>query len=83
MENRNGMMVACEVSQSTGKTERGAALRMACSLRGAHQKTLAADKGYNTREFVAGLRIKGITPHVAQNLSRCGGSAIDGRTDHH
>jgi hypothetical protein len=83
MENRNGMMVSCEVSQSTGKAERDAALRMACSLRGAHQKTLAADKGYNTREFVAGLRIKGITPHVAQNLSRCGGSAIDGRTDHH
>lgn len=77
------MMVSCEVSQSTGKAERDAALRMACSLRGAHQKTLAADKGYNTREFVAGLRIKGITPHVAQNLSRCGGSAIDGRTDHH
>jgi hypothetical protein len=83
MENRNGMMVSCEVSQSTGKAERDAALRMACSLRGAHQKTLAADKGYNTREFVAGLRIKGITHHVEPNLSRCGGSAIDGRTDHH
>ena len=83
MENRNGIMVASEVSQATGNAERDAALRMACSLRGAHQKTLFADKGYDTREFVAGLRIKGITPQVAQNLSGCVGSAIDGRTAHH
>jgi hypothetical protein len=56
---------------------------MARSLKGAHQKTLGADKGYDTREFVADLRISGITPHVAQNLSRSGGSAIDGRTARH
>jgi transposase len=83
MENRNGLVVASEVSQATGKAERDAALRMARSLRGAHHKTLGADKGYDTREFVAALRIKGITPHVAQNLTRHGGSAIDGRTARH
>lgn len=83
MENRNGLVVASEVSQATGKAERDAALRMARSLRGAHQKTLGADKGYDTREFVADLRISGITPHVAQNLTRRGGSAIDSRTAHH
>jgi hypothetical protein len=32
---------------------------------------------------VADLRIKSITPHVAQNLTRRGGSAIDGRTARH
>ena len=83
MENRNGLVVASEVSQATGRAEREAALRMARSLRGAHQKTLGADKGYDTREFVADLRMNGITPHVAQNITRSGGSAIDGRTARH
>ena len=32
---------------------------------------------------MADLRIKGITPHVAQNLTRSGGSTIDGRTARH
>jgi len=53
MENRNGLVVASEVSQANGTAEREAALRMAHSLRGAHQKTLGADKGYDTRDFVA------------------------------
>ena len=79
METRNGLVVASEVSQATGRAEHEAALRMARSLRGAHQKTLGDD----TREFVADLRINGITPHVAQNITRSGGSAIDGRTAHH
>jgi IS5 family transposase len=83
MENRNGLVVASEVSQANGTAEREAALRMANSLRGAHPKTLGADKGYDTRDFVADLRISGITPHVAQNTSRSGGSAIDGRTARH
>jgi hypothetical protein len=83
LENRNGLVVASEVSQAIGKAERDAALRMTRSLRSAHQKTLVADKGYDTREFVEGLRIKGIAPHVAQNLTRRGGAAIDGRTARH
>ena len=76
-------MVASEVTQPTGKAERDAAVRMARAFSGAHQKTLGADKGYATRDFVADLRISGITPHVAQNFTRCGGSAIDGRTARH
>ena len=83
IENRNGLVVASEVSQATGRTEQEAAVRMARSLKGARQKTLGADKGYDTREFVADLRIRRITPHVAQNLTRPGGSAIDGRTARH
>jgi transposase len=36
-----------------------------------------ADKGYDAREFVAGVRALGITPHVAAKDRY---SAIDGRT---
>ncbi len=47
---------------------------------GAHQKTIGADKNYDTKGFVAEMRRIGVTPHVAQNTSRPGGSAIDNRT---
>jgi hypothetical protein len=83
LENRNGLVVASEVSQATGRAERDAALRMARSLKGAHQKTLGADKGYDTREFVADLRTSGITPHMTQNIQTRRSSAIDGRTVRH
>jgi transposase len=83
MENRNGLVVASEVTQATGTAERYSALRMARSIKGAHQKTLGAEKGYNTRDFVADLRISGITPHVAQNIQPRRRSAIDGRTARH
>ena len=83
MENRNGLVVASEVTQATGTAERDSALRMARSIKGAHQKTLGADKGYDTRDFVAELRISGITPHVAQNIQPRRRSAIDGRTARH
>jgi len=45
--------------------------------------TLAGDKNYDTREFVATVREMGITPHVARNEKRPGGSAIDARTTQH
>jgi Transposase DDE domain len=35
------------------------------------------------REFIDLTRNLGTTPHVAQNLARPGGSAIDGRTTRH
>ena len=44
MENRNGRVVASEVTQASGIAEPDAALRMARSTKGAHQKTLGADK---------------------------------------
>jgi IS5 family transposase len=36
-----------------------------------------------TSDFVAAVRALGSTPHVAQNLKRRGGSAIDARTTRH
>jgi len=83
MENRHGLVVASEVTAADGYGERAAALRMARSLPGTHQKTLAADKGYDTRDFVANIRFAGITPHVAQNIQSRRRSAIDGRTIRH
>jgi hypothetical protein len=40
-------------------------------------------KGYDTKDFVKDLRPMNATPHVAQNLKRSGGSAIEGRTTRH
>ena len=42
--------------------------------------TLAADKGYDTRDFVRACRERRVTPHVAQNQHARRRSAIDGRT---
>jgi len=39
--------------------------------------------GYDTKGFVAQMRRIGVTPHVAHNTNRPGGSAIDGRTTRH
>ena len=41
--------------------------------------TLGADRAYDTRDFVWGLRGLGVTPHVAQN-EQGRRSAIDRRT---
>ena len=79
MENRNGLGVDARVTQATGTGEREAALRMLAEIPGHHRITLGADKGYDTRDFVAGLRELKVTPHVAQNTSNRR-SAIDGRT---
>ena len=42
---------------------------MAADLAGAHQKTLGADKNYDTKRFVAEMRRLGVTPLVAQNTA--------------
>jgi hypothetical protein len=50
---------------------------------GSQWEPLGADKGCDTREFVAECRQMNVTPHVAQNTNRAGGSAIDARTTRH
>jgi transposase len=82
-ENRNGLIVDTRVTTASGFAEREAALEMAESIAGRHRATLAADKGYDTRDFVKALRDLKITPHVATNKNANGGSAIDARTTHH
>ena len=84
MDNRHALIVDCRVTQATGTGERDAAREMAADRPGAQQqKTIGADKNYDTRGFVAEMRRIGVTPHVAQNAARSGGSAIDGRTTRH
>ena len=83
MDNRHDLIVDCRVTQATGTGERDAAKEMAADLSDAHQKTIGADKSYDTKGFVAEMRRLGVTPHVAQNTARSGGSVIDGRTTRH
>src|SRR5512132_1730641 len=50
---------------------------------GENRVTGGADKAYDTKDFVAECRNMKVTPHVAQNTKRSGGSAIDERTTRH
>ena len=85
MENRNGLLVDFQLTEATGTAERDAVpdLLDAAVERGFHPQTLGSDKGYDTAECVADQRVRGVTPHVAQNTGRKGGSAIDRRTTRH
>jgi IS5 family transposase len=83
VENRNGLIVDAEVFQANGTAERDAALVMLEKLPGIRSVTVGGDKGFDTRDFVQECRNLRVTPHVAQNLGRRGGSAIDGRTTRH
>ena len=90
MENRSGLIVDAMVTQADGTAERDAALLMLYrqwrKRRQQHRHrplSVGADKAYDTREFVSTAREMNVRPHVAQNLARAGGSAIDGRTTRH
>ena len=80
MENRHGLAVDGRVTQATGRAECDAALEMAASIPRSGRATVGADKAFDTRPFVQGLRDLGVTPHVAQKVSH---GAIDGRTLRH
>jgi len=83
MENRNGLIVSSSVWEATGIAERYAALEMLEKVPGIGRVTVGGDKGLDTADFVRECRNIHMTPHVAQNLKRRGGSAIDSRTTQH
>jgi len=83
VENRHGIIVNAEVLEANGRAERDAALVMLEQVPGDGRITVAGDKGFDTAEFVAECRHMNVTPHVAQNTARPGGSAIDSRTTRH
>ena len=83
VENRNGLIVSSRVWEATGIAERYAALEMLQELPGIGRVTVGGDKGFDTADFVRECRKLSVTPHVAQNSGRRGGSAIDGRTAGH
>jgi transposase len=83
MENRNGLIVNTEVFEANGTAERDAGLVMLEQIPGTSRVTVGADKAYDTAAFVAECRHMQVTPHVAQNQKRPGGSAINARTTRH
>jgi transposase len=83
VENGNGLILKAEVFEANGTAERDAALVMLEQIPGKQQVTVGGDKGFDTAGFVAECRNLHVTPHVAQNDKRPGGSAIDGRTTRH
>jgi len=84
MENRNGLLTDFRVTKATGTAERDAVptLLGQAKARGSRPRTLGGDKNYDTRECVAAMRQRGVTPHVAQNTSGRR-SAIDRRVTRH
>jgi hypothetical protein len=83
VENRNGLIVNAMVWEANGTAERDTALVMLEQIPGQRRLTVGGDKGFDTADFVAECRHLQVTPHVAQNHKRSGGSAIDERTTRH
>lgn len=81
-ENDNGFITQVEVTQADGKAERRAARNMVTRQKGTRKRriTVAADKAYDTSDFVSDMRDMNVTPHVA---SKKRGTAVDGRTTRH
>jgi transposase len=84
MENRHGLLVDFLVTTASGTAECGVVPSVMDELRERrfHPQTVGLDRGYDTRDLVAKLRTRHITPHVAQNTAGRR-SAIDGRTTRH
>jgi transposase len=84
MENRHGLLVDFQLTEASGTAERDLVPKLLDQARERHfrPKTLGGDKNYDTRDCVADLRERHVTPHVAQNTSGRR-SAIDGRTTRH
>jgi transposase len=81
-ENRHGLVVKADASEANGTAERTTAVAMleAQAPSSVRRLTLGADKAYDASGFVAELRRRCVTPHVAQKAVS---SAIDGRTTRH
>jgi transposase len=86
MENRHGLIIDAQATIADGFAEREAATTMLSThwrFAPRRRRTVGADKAYDTADFVGQVREIGVTPHVAQNKTRRGGSAIDARTTRH
>ena len=83
IEHRSGLIVDAELTAATGYAERDCATGMLKALpKSRRRRTVAGDKNYDTKGFVADVRAAGFTPHVAQNTTNRR-SAIDARTTRH
>ena len=77
LDNRHGLVANVCVTAATGTAEREAAVVLLTPE--ARAKTVGGDKNFDVASFVAAVRARQITPHVAQKAH----SAIDGRTTRH
>ena len=88
MENRHGLAVDGVVTQATGTAEREATLAMLDRRPNRRRITLGADKAYDVKGFIADLRRRRVTPHIAidghvrstAKISKPRSSAVDRRT---
>src|SRR5262249_60006961 len=78
LDNRHGLVANVCTTAATGTAERDAALLLLAEAPRA--TTVGADKNFDVASFVAALRARGITPHVARKVKP---SAIDARTTRH
>lgn len=90
MENRNALIVDAALTRAGGTAEREAALDLVDRRRGRSKRriTLGADKAYDVSGFVAELRARKVTPHIAidGHVTKTGKrrkTAIDRRTTRH
>lgn len=84
MEHRNTLVVGVHTRRAASEHERKGALKTVDeALPEDRRITLCGDCGFDTAGFIEGCRERNITPHVAQNHNRRGGSALDARTTRH
>ena len=85
MENRNGLCADVALTQAGGTAEWDGALMMLDRQleAGIKPRTLGADAGYDVRRFVAAVRERGISTHVASTRDTRRRSWMDGRTKRH
>ena len=76
-------IVNAMVWEANGTAERDTARVMLEQIAGTKRVTVGGDKGFDTADFVSECRHMQVTPHVAQNEGRRGGSALDQRTTGH
>ena len=88
MENRSGLAVDATLTHATGTAEREATLVLLDRRKAKGRITLGADKAYDASPFVAELRARRVTPHIAvqgtvSKLGKVRKTAIDARTTCH
>jgi transposase len=77
LDNRHGLVANVCATAATGTAEHEAAIVLLTAEDGA--KTVGGDKNFDVAGFVAAVRERDVTPHVAQKNH----SAIDARTTRH
>ena len=83
MENRSGLLVDVQITDSTLFEPKAAAPMLDRRRQGRREiRTLGADKGYYNKAFVAWLRTRHIAPHIARIEGRSA-PGLDGRTTRH